>query len=156
MAEFEIIRSYPGSNVSLAIPVVAARGVAMQTDGATPTQAKLAGAGGHFAGFLTRNVTATGPTLADHVYPGRIELDVKQGLECSLEKADAVEAEGPTHVLDSGTGLIDMNTAADTELAFREGKFAVKQNGETAYYKLAAQLTPETVGQVRIRVEAIR
>jgi hypothetical protein len=156
MANFEIIRHSKSDNVSLIIPVAASRGVAFQVDGSDPTKGKLAAVAGHFVGFLTRNVTVTGPALADHVYPGRLELDVKVGDACSLEKADAVEAESSVYLMDSGTGAIDANTAVDSPLAFKQGRFYVAQSGDTPYFKLAAHLTPEDSGNAtRIRAEVI-
>jgi phage protein U len=111
----------------------------------------------HYVGFVTRDVTTDGPTLADHVYPGRLELPFEAGDKVSVEKADAVAAEGSDYILISGTGAITSGTAVGTQLSFVGGKFRVKQSADVAYFTLAAQLTPEEVGNsVRIRAEAIR
>lgn len=155
MANWEIRRHYPGSNVSLQISTAAKRGQAVQITSSDPTKGELCGSNGSFAGFLTRNVTADGPSLADHVYPGRIELDATIGDTVSLERADAFEAEGSDYLY-SGTGALTSGSTIGTELSFVNGKIRAVQSGETAYYKLAAVLTAETAGNLRILAEAIR
>lgn len=159
MAELEIRRRYPGPNASLIIPIAAAVGIAIKRLSTDPTQGALADGDG-FVGFLTRAVTADGPSLIDQAMAGqlgRLELDAKIGDAVSLEKGDAVEAEGLTHLVASGsTGGIGLGATIGSELSFYDGKFRVAQGGDTAFFNLAAILTPETAGQVRILAEAIR
>lgn len=77
------------------------------------------------------------------------------GSEGSIEKADALDVEGADYIFKSGTGAITTGTAAGTKLSFTTGKFYVAQADDIAQFRLTAQLTPETSGDVRIRVEAI-
>jgi len=103
-------------------------------------------------GFVDRDVVTGGPSVVDRagLFPGRIELPYTTGLECTLEQADAVEAEGSNYLVLSGTGAISSGTAINTKLSFSGGKFYVAQTNDTAYYLLAGLPTPETAGNVRI------
>ena len=161
MAEFEIRRGYPGNNISRKYASAAVRGLALGAHASDPESAALAG-GTNFIGFLTRAVQVGGPVLADHVYPGRLELPFNAGDEVSLCKADEVELEdkllvgtATTRLVTSGTGAISTSTSVGAELSFTSGKVYVKQSGDITYYTLSAQLTPETAGQVRILAEKV-
>lgn len=77
------------------------------------------------------------------------------GQEGSIEKADALDVEGADYIFKSGTGEITTGTAVGTKLSFTTGKFYVAQAADIAQFRLAAQMTPKTSGDVRIRVEAI-
>ena len=125
-------------------------------------------ASGRCDGFLTRAsrvtteqgdaevATAGNPrTPTEQLMGWGQETPFIAGKEGSIEKADALDVEGSDYIYKSGTGSITTGTAVDTKLSFIAGKFREAQTGEIAQFRLAAQLTPETAGDVRIRVEAI-
>lgn len=160
MANFEIRRDYPGKYISRKFASTASRGLALGADASDPEVA-VAATGTKFLGFLTRDVTSTGPQLADHVFAdARTELPFKSGDEVSLCKADEIEVEGEPGnaglLFTSGTGAITTGTAVGTALSFTSGKLYAAQGGDEVFYRLSAQITPETVGNVRILAEAVR
>jgi len=159
MSQFEIRRPYRGDHISRKIANAAARGIAYGSHASDPASADLAG-GTNFLGFVTRDVVAGGPVLADHVFPGRLELPFTAGDECSLCKADEIEVEGDLNnggmLTTSGTGAITGGSSVGAALSFNNGKLRAAQGGDQVFYRLSAQLTPETVGNVRIRAEIIR
>lgn len=163
---FDIVRGHPGFPQSGTLNFAADRGMPMgaaigdsSASAADDNSFELAGwttAGQNFLGFLERDCTVAGPTLADHVYPGRLELPYKVGQKVTLIKAAAVEAEGLDRIMTSGTGLLSSSTAVGTKISFRAGKFAAAQSGEIAYFTLAANnLTPSEAGALRMRFEAV-
>ncbi len=167
MALHEIIRRYPGHNSGTYkyTPASAPAPYGLALMNKTTDATLLIEATGSFLGFLTRNVTTAGPGLleafdvltTDSSNPTALENVFKAGDEVSVEKADAVEAEGSQFLLASGTGGgINLYTAVGSELSFVDGKFRVAQSGDTAYFTLACHLTPDVAGNVRIRAEAIR
>ena len=167
LSNFEIVRAYPGRQQSGVLNFAASRGTplgALTTDTSASAAAansfELAGANGNygqnFLGFLERDCTVAGPTLADHIYPNRLELPYKVGTEVSVIKAAAVEAEGTDFLLTSGTGALTTSTAVGTKISFRNGKFSAAQSGEIAYFTVAANnLTPYTASALRMRFEAV-
>lgn len=154
MAEFEITQKGAGNSISRKFASATSRGVALGAKSDDATSAQLA-QGTNFIGFVTRDVTTDGPALADHVYPGRLELPFKAGQEVAIEQADEIEAEGGTYLVTSGTGAISGSTAVGSKLSFKDGKLRVKQSADDAYFMLEAQLTPETSGAVRIRARRL-
>lgn len=99
--------------------------------------------GKNFMGFCSRAVTAGGPALADHVYPGRLELPYKQNDEVTLIDAEEIEVPS-TMCLLSGTGLVDGTTARGTAISFNAaGLFYIAQAGDIPYFTVAGQLAAE-------------
>lgn len=158
-SNFEIRRKYPGMHISRIFDSTGVRGLALGPDPSDSTKAVVAD-GDQFLGFLTRDVTTDGPVLADHVYPGRLELPFKSGSEVSLEKADEVEVEGEAGnaglLVTSGTGAITTGSTVGTALSFSGGKLYAAQGSDQVFYRLSAQLTPVNGGAVRIRAEVVR
>ena len=158
LSNFEIRREHPGKNISRVFDSTGSRGLALGPDASDVTKAAVAD-GDQFLGFLTRDVTSTGPVLGDHVYPGRLELPFVAGGEVTLEKADEVEVEGEAAnaglVVTSGTGAITTDTAVGTGLSFYGGKWREVQTGEIAFYRLSGQITPVNGGSVRFRAEKV-
>ena len=161
MSKFDIRRGSPSDNAGGIFNVAAAlRGIALQSKvglavGA-PIEFELATGTGGFIGFLTREVTVAGPVVLDSVYPGRLDLPFKLGGQVMLEKADAVEAEGADHLdLATSNKLLAADTAIGTLCSFEAGKFCKADTGQQGFYKLAAFLTPETAGNLRIKFECV-
>lgn len=96
MSYFEITRSSPKKNISTVYAIAAIRGLALAKS--TDTVSMLADGIKPFIGHLTRDVVVGGPVLADHVYPGRLELPFTAGTEVSTAFADALEIEGTTMI----------------------------------------------------------
>jgi hypothetical protein len=151
-SQHEITRQSPSRNISLKSPGTAyPRGTAMQTAD-NGTDMELCDGTKPYAGFLTRETVVGGPVLADHVYPGRLELPFTAGDEASLEKAEQFEAEG-TDFLDAA--LIASN-AVDTEIALIGGKAKAAAQGNYVEFIVAAVLTPQdSDNTVRLRFEKI-
>lgn len=154
MALFEVKRPYPGQRISLVYESAAKRGVAIQADTTTPSKGALAT--GDYLGFLTRDVVATLDVAERAVWPGRLELPFIAGGQVSIERADAIEAEGTDYLVTSGTGALAAETSLGTDLSFASGKLRVKQSGDRAVFKLREVQTPEVAGNLRIFAEAIR
>lgn len=156
-SNFEIRRANPGQMISRKFASAAVRGHAVGSHATDPDTAIAATTTNNFLGFLAREVTAAGPLLADHVYPGRLELVDKAGNEVSIDPPPLeVDLEGSDYLTASGsTGGLHTGIAPGTELAFASGKVRVKQSGDVSRYILDAQLTPETAGNVRIRMVLI-
>ncbi len=160
---FEILRAIAGWQASGVFDAAADRGTPLGAHATDATKFVLAGSanapsatGSNFIGFLERGCTVLGPTLADHIYPGRLELPYKAGTEVSVIKAAEVEVEGADRILTSGTGTLDTNSVVGIKVTFRNGKFSAWQTGETAYFTLSANnLTPMDSGALRMRFEAI-
>lgn len=102
------------------------------------------------AGCLTRDVLVGGPVLADHVFPGRIELPFTAGEEVSVEKADRLVVEGADFIHDVLVG-----TAVKEKLSLNGGKVCIAAAGQVILFELMEQLTPEVAGNVRIRIQRI-
>lgn len=158
LSNFEIRREHPGKNISRVFESTGSRGLALGPHASDVTKAIVAD-GDQFLGFLTRDVTADGAVLADHVYPGRLELPFKSGGEVALEKADEIEVEGEAGnaglLITSGTGAIATNTAVGTALSFSAGKLYQAQGADQVFYRLSGQITPLNGGTVRIRAEKV-
>lgn len=156
MSNFDIKRSSPRKHQSLQTPVAEAlRGQFFQ-ESAVAGVAELANGEKPLAGCLTRDVKVGGPTLADHVYPGRLELPFTAGLQASFEKAEEFEAEGTDYLAASGGGgAITSGTTLETELSLINGKLCVRGGAQIGFYRLKEIMTPETSGALRIRAAQI-
>ena len=166
---FEITKRSPLPYKSLVAPTGSSgRGIAYIEDPANPGNAILADGSEPIAGFVTRNILAGGPTLANDVFPNQLERPFSDsdpyGVSAnmiSLEQAEEVEAEGydPNHVngfLYSGTGgnaakTITPSTALKTLCSFRNGQFSVAVTGDVAEWMLQEIQTPLVAGNVRAR-----
>lgn len=149
---FEITKRANRPNRSLLLPAAAAaKGVAFIEDVATPGTAKLADGTLPIVGFVTREVTVAGPTLADHVYPGRTQLPFKATEEGSFEYAEEVEAESSVYL---DAALISSH-ANGTKCTFAAGKFVATATGKIAEFIVVENMTPEVAGNVRLRLQKI-
>lgn len=152
MALFEITKRSSRPNRSLLTPAAAAeKGVAFIEDVATPGTAKLADGTLPIVGFLTQKVTATGPTIQDQVMPGRTQLPIKQGDEASFEYAEEVEAESSVYL----DAALIASHANGTKCSFVAGKFKAAATGQYAEFVVVQEMTPEVVGNIRIRLQRI-
>lgn len=124
-------------------------------DTAAGDLALLAGTAGGFIGFLSRDISVEGATLADKVFPGRLERPFKFGSAVGIEHAVEVEFEGTAHAVLSGTGALSAGTTAGTKLNFAGGKFRAAQGSETPYFELTHVLPAEITGNT-FRVRARR
>lgn len=154
MSLFQVTRPYPGQRISLKMTFAAKRGTAIQADTTTPANGALAT--GDYLGFLTRDVVASLDVTERVIWPGRLELPTLVNEQASLERADAIEAEGNDYVVNSGTGALASNTTLGSELSFVNGKFRLKQSSDRAVFRLREVLTAEVSGNLRIAAEAIR
>ncbi len=151
MSLHEITRRAPGKNISLLTPAIAAaalRGVMFQ-ESATAGIAELADGTRMIAGHVTRDVNIGGPVLGDIIYPNRTELPFTATQEASFERSEQVEVEGASYIDASVTA----GTAIETQLSFLAGKFSTVGSGQRAFYVLREVMTPETAGNLRIRVQ---
>jgi len=157
---FEITKRSPRPYRSLVLPTGAnaGRGQAYMEEPANPGNAIPATGTVPIAGFVTRNVLIGGPTLADAIYPNRIELPFQDGTAGSFEQAEEVEAEGygatfngdtqaTGAYLYSGTGgtagnTISNATATGTRASFLNGQFCVATTGMYSEYYITAILPP--------------
>lgn len=153
MANFEIRRASPHDLTGGTYASAALRGTPVGQGADTETLA-LAGAT-NFLGFLRHDVTVAGPTLEHHFWPNQTVMPVKAGTYCTVERADEIDVEGANFLTITGTGTLASNTAVGTQLGFVSGKWREKQTGDHAYGMLAAQLTPETSGAVRLRIAVL-
>lgn len=157
MAKFEILRLSNVRTEAGILSVAAKRGQFVQIKAAGDTNAvadavlalELADGTQPDAGCLTRNVVADGPPLADHVFPGRLELDFTVGHEVSAEKADKLEAEGDDYLTANITNALTIGT----QLSLTGGKLDTVAAGQLPLFQLLAYLTPEEEGKIRILVE---
>ncbi len=103
---------------------VALRGLAVVPDPSNPDNLiKAQGTKGH---LLERDVVAEIP-LDTFVFTPGLEVPVKVGLSATARRARQVEAEGADYIQLSGTGALDANSTAGTELGFNEGRYREKQ-----------------------------
>lgn len=94
-------------------------------------------------------------TDTEILYNQGLETPFTAGREGTLEWGSEIEAEGTDYLLTSGTGTITGGTAVGAKLSFLNGKFRVAQSGEYAQFRVVAQMTPITAGQVRIKASEI-
>lgn len=94
-------------------------------------------------------------TDTEILYNQGLEVGFTGGRQGTLEWGCEIEAEGTDHLLTSGTGTITTGTAVGTKLSFLNGKLREAQSGEYAQFRLVAQMTPITAGQVRIKASEI-
>lgn len=113
-------------------------------------------------GFVMRDVRVPSDgingnprTDTEILYNQGLEVAFTGGRHGTLEWGEEVEVEGTDLILTSGTGAITTGTAVGTKLSFLNGKFRVAQSAEYAQFRLVAQMTPITVGQVRIKASEI-
>lgn len=164
MSNFEIRRSAPGT-ISGILPAIAypvGKPLMRSSTDADTGEVTFALASGRCDGFMTRasRVPDEGsngnPRTAEEQLMGfGLETPFTAGRQGSLEMADLVEVEGDDYIMSSGTGAVDENTPVNTKLSFKEGRFYEAQTGDFAQFRLAAQMTPETSGETRIRAEKI-
>lgn len=164
MSNFEILRSKPGT-ISGVLPSTAypvGKPLMRSAIDADTGARTLALASGRCDGFMTRasrepseGVTGNPRTAEEQLMGFGLETPFTAGREGSIEMADELEVEGDDYIMSSGTGAVDTNTAANVKLSFTQGRFYVAQTGDFAQFRVAAQLTPETSGATRIRVERI-
>ncbi len=133
------------------------RGTALAQHPIDGEQAVLANDDRAFIGFLTRDVTTDGPTLADSVYPGRLETPFKTGSAIGLDAgAIEIEVEGADVVMTSGARAVSGSITVGTLLAFQEGKVSLATTGKLAYFVLSAQVPAVDSGNgFRIRARSI-
>ena len=155
---FEILKRSPRPVVSLLTPASGAgytlpngltgylRGTPMQ-ESATAGQAELADGTKPFAGFLTRDSQAGGPSLGDIIYPGRLELPFVAGQDGSFEFAEEVVVEGANFIDTS----LDANSALKIAVSFVGGKFSTVSSGQDSQFVLVEKPTPDVAGNVRMR-----
>ena len=159
MSNFEIRRVRPASNISRKFTGTAKRGTALGAH-ATDVEAAALAQGTNFLGFLTRDVSADGPSLESRVLP-LLEQAFKSGLEVSLQKADEIECEGTDYIQTTGGAAIGSATPVGTLLSFKDGKWQVAQTGEVAFGTLTGNsglggsTLPSENGGLRIRVEML-
>lgn len=154
---FDIIRISRSRNISLILPAGAAkRGTAYQDAGGTSLgTAELADGTKPLAGFVTREVKASGPTLNDVVFEDYLQ-PFRGGQEGSLEKFEELEVEGTDYI----DASITSGTALQTDLSFTAGKLGTKGGGQIAFYRLSAVITDpalmaDPANTLRIRVCAV-
>lgn len=155
MSKFEIVRSSPREHRNLTAPAGAALVGTAYQESAVGGVAELADGTKPLAGFVTRGISVSGPSLENDFWPGRLENDFAASKEISLEHAEEIEAEGDDYLATSGGGgQITAGTALGTKLSFVNGKLCVQDGGtQYPFYVLVAKdLTPETEGNLRIRV----
>jgi hypothetical protein len=112
--------------------------------------------GSKFHGFVTRDVRdLAGLTDEEQLMGFGLETPFESAKEGSIELGETVDVEGADLVKSSGTGAITTGTALETELSFDDGKFYVAQTNDIVEFKLEAQLTPVTTGNVRIRARKV-
>lgn len=134
-------------NSLLTAAAAAVRGVAFQ-ESATAGTAELADGTKPIAGFMTRDSVVGGPVLGDIVYPGRLELPFATGEEGTFEFAEEVELEGSQFVDASLTG----SNALKVGVMFTAGKAALATSTHFVEFMLVENMTPEVVGNVRVRL----
>lgn len=133
------------------------RGTALAQHPSDPDQAILANDDRAFLGFVTRDVTLEGATLADSVFPGRIETPFKSGSSVGIDSgALEVEVEGADIAMTSGSRAVSGSTAVGTLLSFQDGRVATATSNKLAYFQLAAQVTPvDSANTFRLRLRYI-
>lgn len=117
------------------------RGRAVGAHSSDPTKV-IDAAPGNFIGFLSRDVTKTGPTFARlnglpdgaDVDYNPLETPIKTGEYSTIEHADIFEAEGGDFVIDSGTGALSSATPVGTLLEFSGGKLRERQGTNKPEY----------------------
>lgn len=125
-------------------------------------------ANGQFTGFLSKEVTADGPTF-EEMELGYPNLPTKIGEKATLtalqdgalievEGEDAIAySEAGDHLLvTTGTGHVNTDTAEGTSLSFKQGKWYIAQTGDFVFGILRKQLTPVTAGNIRLEIEIRR
>lgn len=139
------------------VPGTFRRGIALAQHPTDPDQAVLANDDRAFMGFVTRDITAEGPTALDSIYPGRMETPFKTGGAVGVDSGGIeIEAEGPDVVMISGGRAVAGNTAVGTLLAFQDGKLALATSTKLAFFVLAAQIPPvESANGFRVRARYI-
>lgn len=159
---FQILKNSSRENNAGTLPSgAAARGLAYQWS-ATAGTVELADGTGVFAGFVTRTVGATAPTVEQHMLvngiipaTGEIGLLPFTGGEVgAFEFADEVDVEGSAYIDDVVAG-----TALKTALSFSAGKFHIATTGQLAEFMLKEKPTPRESANVRIiaaRCEAFK
>lgn len=157
---FDVLRRSNGSgNASGIYDSAAARGVGL---GAHPTDSTRFALAEHnsFIGVLTRDVSATGLSLADRVFgrtsdtPVGLEAPFIAGKEVSVEKPEEMELEGSDYILLTGTGALSSATTIPQKLSYLQGRLRITQSGEDVNFYLTANNLPATDGSsLRIRVE---
>jgi hypothetical protein len=113
-------------------------------------------------GFLVREsvVPADGTngnprTDTQILYNQGLEVPFTAGRHGTIEWGCEIEAEGTDLLLTSGTGALASNTAEGTVCSFKGGKFYEAQTGDLGQFRVVAQMTPITAGQVRIKFAEI-
>lgn len=133
---------------------VAYAGNGVVNDPADPEKLKLAT--GTRGRLLVRDVVES-ISIESRIFPDGFRQPVLKGLEATARRAITAEMEGADLIQLSGTGAIDGNTAAHTELGWNAGRLRVKQGGEETAGWLRAQLEPldpvNNPGSPRILVE---
>jgi len=125
-------------------------------------------ASGKPVGIVTEKVDAYGTTSDARfksVMIGERNLPIKTGTQVAvrvpqndaLMEFEGLGAAAPGNlVATTGTGAISASTARGTELSAQNGSMRVAQSGDVVFAKMeVANLTPNTVGNVRIRVSAV-
>ncbi len=166
MSTFEIRRSNSGAKtISGILPAVAlpvGKALMRGSVDADTEQVTFVLASGRADGFLARasrvpddGLNGNPRTAEEQLMGFGLETPFTAGREGSLDQADVLVVEGDDYIMSSGTGAVDTNTAVETKLSFKEGRLYAAQTGDYAQFRLAKQLTPETEGNTRIRVEKI-
>jgi hypothetical protein len=120
--------------------------------------AAVVATGTSFLGFLARDVVADPHTLTEYAFPTNpLELPYKQGDKVAImTDVEEIEVEGADFInIGSGAGQIDGTTAVGTKLTFGSGKFKTVENGEIAFFELAAKLDALNGGTVRFLARRI-
>lgn len=125
-------------------------------------------ASGKPVGIITERIDASGTTSDARfksVMIGERNIPIKTGTQVAVRvpqlnallEFEGLGAAAPGNlVCTSGTGAISTSTANGTELSAQNGSIRVAQTGDIVFAKMeVANLTPETVGNVRIRVSAV-
>ena len=158
-ASFQNHRPSPKEKISRTVNFALIRGTPMGPNpGATADdQVAVPATGPHFLGFLSRDVTADGPTFLHHTIPGyegRFELPEKVGNTVSLEHSDEFSV-GDDLLVMSGTGAISGSLPSATKVEAWHGKFRQEQSAGDALWEIDAQLTPLDGETVRVRLKPI-
>jgi hypothetical protein len=125
-------------------------------------------------GVLAKRMDTDGPTLLNNLLGNTADESIKTGgkvpierypagSQIEIESADskAYNADQPTDPTDgyllvtSGTGAISASTAVGTLLGYQNGRLRVAQTADRVEWKILAQLTPKTEGNIRLLIEKV-
>ena len=162
---FQVIHGEPEMIGEFAITAVAPIGTFVDDDGSN-AQAELAN--GNALGFMTKEVTADGPTFEQMNFQNCLVAKAGDAvsigalcpghqIEVENEPSKTSTGTGAKMMVTSGTGAITAATAKDTEVSVVNGRLYAAQTGDRVMFRvLNAAITPHVTGtNIRVRMERV-